>query len=81
MNTISYTSARSNLAKTMDKVCEDHSPIIITRGNAKPVVMMSLEDFEAIEETNYLMRSPKNAARLLDSIDEIESLISQQKID
>lgn len=81
MDTISYTSARGNLAKTMDKVCEDHAPIVITRANAKPVVMMSLEDFEALEETNYLMRNPSNAARLMDSINEIESMISNQSID
>ena len=68
MNTITYTSARSNLAQTMDKVCDDHAPVIITRKAAKPVVMMSLDDYEALEETAYLLRSPKNARRLLESI-------------
>ena len=73
MDTITYTSARGNLAKTMKKVCDDHSPVIITRKTAKPVVMMSLEDFEALEETAYLLRSPKNARRLLESVAELES--------
>jgi len=73
MNTITYTSARSNLAKTMEKVCDDHSPVIITRKTSQPVVMMSLEDFEALEETAYLLRSPKNARRLLESIAELEA--------
>ncbi|MCK4838910.1 MAG: type II toxin-antitoxin system prevent-host-death family antitoxin [Desulfobulbaceae bacterium] len=73
MNTITYTSARGNLAKTMAKVCDDHSPVVITRKTAQPVVMMSLEDFEALEETAYLLRSPKNARRLLESIAELES--------
>ncbi len=73
MDTITYTSARGNLAKTMEKVCDDHSPVIITRKTAQPVVMMSLEDFEALEETAYLLRSPKNARRLLESIAELES--------
>lgn len=73
MDTITYTSARSNLAKTMEKVCDDHSPVVITRKTAKPVVMMSLEDFEALEETAYLLRSPKNARRLLESVAELES--------
>lgn len=73
MDTITYTSARGNLAKTMKKVCDDHSPVIITRKTAQPVVMMSLEDFEALEETAYLLRSPKNARRLLESIAELES--------
>jgi antitoxin YefM len=73
MEAISYTNARSNLAKTMEKVCEDHDPVIITRRNENSVVMMSLEDFQALEETAYLLRSPKNARRLLESIAELES--------
>ncbi len=73
MDTITYTSARGNLAKTMKKVCDDHSPVIITRKAEKPVVMMSLEDYQALEETAYLLRSPKNARRLLESIAQLES--------
>ena len=73
MNTITYTSARSNLAQTMDKVCDDHAPVIITRKAAKPVVMMSLDDYEALEETANLLRSPKNARRLLESIVQLEA--------
>lgn len=73
MEAISYTSARANLAKTMEKVCNDHSPIIITRKSENPVVMMSLDDFNAMEETAYLLRSPANAKKLLDSIAELES--------
>lgn len=73
MEAISYTNARSNLAKTMEKVCEDHDPVIITRRNESSVVMMSLEDFQALEETAYLLRSPKNARRLLESIAQLET--------
>jgi len=73
MEAISYTNARSNLAKTMEKVCADHDPVIITRRNENSVVLMSLEDFQALEETAYLLRSPKNARRLLESIAELES--------
>jgi antitoxin YefM len=72
MDTITYTSARGNLAKTMKKVCDDHSPVIITRKTESPVVMMSLEDYQALEETAYLLRSPKNARRLLESIAQLE---------
>jgi antitoxin YefM len=79
MTTISYTSARANLAKTMQKVCEDHTPYIITRSNAEPVVMISLADYEALQETHYLMRSPANAARIAESIEEIEKMISDDK--
>lgn len=73
MNAITYSQVRSNLAKTMDKVCDDHSPIIITRKSQRSVVMISLEDYQALEETAYLLRSPKNARRLLESIVELES--------
>jgi len=73
MDAISYTAARANLARTMEKVCDDHAPVIITRKSETPVVMMSLEDFEAMEETTYLLRSPANARNLLESIAELES--------
>ncbi|HEY5812408.1 MAG TPA: type II toxin-antitoxin system prevent-host-death family antitoxin, partial [Terrimicrobiaceae bacterium] len=65
---ISYTAARENLASTMDRVCADHSPVIITRNRNQSVVMLSLEDYESLEETAYLMRSPANAKRLLEAI-------------
>jgi antitoxin YefM len=73
MNAVTYSQARENLAETMDKVCDDHSPIIITRKNERSVVMISLEDYEALEETAYLLRSPKNARRLLESIADLEA--------
>jgi antitoxin YefM len=73
VDAISYTAARANLAKTMEKVCNDHTPVIITRKSESPVVMISLEDYRAIEETAYLLRSPTNARRLLESIDELEA--------
>jgi antitoxin YefM len=57
----------------MDKVCDDHTPIIITRKNQRSVVIISLEDYESLEETAYLLRSPRNARRLLESIAELES--------
>jgi len=72
MTAISYTAARENLASTMDKVCQDHDPVIITRNRNQAVVMMSLEDYSSWEETAYLMRSPANARRLAESIEQIE---------
>jgi len=56
----------------MDRVCDDHAPIIVTRKSSRSVVMISLEDYEALEETAYLIRSPENARRLLESIAELE---------
>ena len=72
MDAISYTFARANLTSTMAKVCNDHTPVIITRKSEAPVVMMSLEDYEAMEETTYLLRSPANARNLLESIAKLE---------
>lgn len=65
MDAITYTAARANLASTMDRVCNDHEALIITRNGAQSVVMLSLEDFKALEETAYLLRTPANAKRLL----------------
>ncbi len=79
MDAISYTAARSNLAKTMERVCEDHSPVIITRSKARSVVMLSLEDYEALQETAYLLRAPSNARRLLESVAELEQGGGQER--
>jgi antitoxin YefM len=65
MDAISYSAARANLASTMDRVCNDHEALIITRNGEQSVVMLSLEDFQALEETAYLLRSPANAKRLI----------------
>lgn len=70
MDTLSYSAFRSRLASTLDKVNEDHVPILITRQNGKPAVVMSLEDFKSYEETAYLMASPRNAGRLNQAIAE-----------
>lgn len=72
MDTITYSAARTSLATTMKKVCENHEPVIITRQKEESVVMLSLEDFRSLEETAYLLRVPKNARRLLESIAELE---------
>ena len=73
MEAITYTAARQNLAKTMEKVCKDRAPVIVTRRTANSVVIMSLEDYEALEETAYLLRSPKNARRLIESVAQLEN--------
>ena len=73
MKAITYSEARTKLADTINRVCEDHSPVSITKKNDKSVVMISLDDYEAMEQTTYLLRSPKNAQRLLESIRELES--------
>ena len=73
MDTMSYSAFRTNLASTLDKVNDDHKPMLITRQNGLPSVVMSLEDFQSYEATAYLMASPKNAERLNQAIAEIEA--------
>jgi antitoxin YefM len=72
MRAITYTAAREGLASTMDEVCRDRSPVIITRNRNQSVVMLSLADYEQLEETSYLLRSPTNARRLLSAIVSLE---------
>jgi len=69
---VNYTDARKNLAAIMDRVTADHDAVIITRQKAKSVVVMSLDDYNSIQETAYLLRSPVNAARLRRSIEQVE---------
>ena len=69
---MTYTVARENLASTMDRVCDDRDPVIITRNRDQAVVMLSLEDYESLQETAYLLRSPANAKRLFDAIEAAE---------
>jgi antitoxin YefM len=71
MHTVTYTQIRNNFAATMNRVCDDHAPIIITRQNQSPVVMMSLEDYNGIEETLYLIKSSKNATRILKAMTDV----------
>lgn len=73
MKAMTYSTARAKLAETMETVCEDHDPVIITRRNSDSVVMISLDDYEALNETTYLLKSPRNARRLIESIHELET--------
>lgn len=72
MEIISYTKARNNFSDVMNQVCENHTPITIYRQENKPVVLMSLEDYNSIEETMYLMSTPNNLKNLLESVEEIK---------
>ena len=73
MRAMTYTAARENLASTMERVCEDHDPVIITRRRDQAVVMVSLEDYESLEETAYLLRSPRNARRLREAVEQLRA--------
>lgn len=79
MRAKTYTEAREKLSDIIEKVCEDHDPLIITKRRDKAVVMISLEDYESMEETAYLLKSPRNVHRLLESIKEIEEGRGRQR--
>ena len=71
MDAITYTEARNRLAETIDRVTANHEPVIITRRGRQAVVMLSLDDFNAWQETEYLTRSAANAADLIQAVEEI----------
>ena len=73
MDAVTYSSARANLASTMNRVCEDHEALIITRNGEQSVVMLSLEDYNALVESAYLLRNPANAKRLLSAIGQLNA--------
>jgi antitoxin YefM len=73
MDAVTYSSARANLASTMDRVCNDHEALIITRNGEQSVVMLSLEDYNALAESAYLLRNPTNAKRLLSAIGQLNA--------
>jgi len=73
MHAITCSSARANLARTMDRVCQDHEALIITRSGERAVVMLSLEDYQSLAETAYLLRNPTNAKRLLAATTQLDS--------
>lgn len=72
MTHVSYSDLRANLARMMDKVCKTRAPLLVTRQNARSVVMLSEEDYESLMETVHLLRSPANAARLLASMQQAD---------
>jgi antitoxin YefM len=73
MKTMSYSESRARYAEVLDSVVDDREEVVITRAGHEPVVIVSLEDYESLKETAYLLRSPENARRLLASIESLES--------
>lgn len=68
MNVLTFSEARAGLKQTMDDVCRDHTPAVITRQRGEHVVMMSLDDYNALNETVYLLGTEANARHLRESI-------------
>ena len=79
MQTSTFTHTRQHLASTMDYVTLNHNPITITRQNKEPVVMISLHDYNSMQETAYLMQSSNNALRLNQAIEQLESGFGQHR--
>lgn len=73
MQAITYSEARHDLKNVMDEACRNHEPVLITRRKGESVVLLSLEDYESLMESEYLLSSPANAARLMQSLEEARS--------
>jgi antitoxin YefM len=73
------TNFRQQLKSYLDKVRNDHEPLVVTGANAEDVVVISKTDYESMEETFYLLKSPANAARLLKGIQDYENGLGQER--
>ena len=73
MDALTFSDARAKLAEVMRRVNEDHAPVMVTTQRGKPVVLMSLDHYNSLEETAYLLRDPKRARRLMDSVDRLRA--------
>jgi antitoxin YefM len=74
-----YTDFRQQLKSYLDKVRSSHSPLFVTSANGEDVVVLSKSDYESMEETFYLLKSPKNAARLLQGIEDYEKGLGKER--
>lgn len=73
MEIVTYSETRANLKAVLDRVVDDCVPIVITRQRGKPVVMISMDDWNSMQETRYLLSTPNNAKRLLDAIERLDA--------
>jgi len=73
MHTITYTDLRQHLSSALDRVNQDHTPMLVTRQKGKEAVLISYDDYKSLEETLHLLSSPANSKRLLKSIEELET--------
>lgn len=73
MKTMSFSESRARYRETLDAVIDDREEVVITRAGRDPVVIVSLEDYESLKETAYLLQNPANARRLLGSIERLEA--------
>lgn len=80
MALVSFTDLRQNMASHFDRVTEDREPLIVTRQGGKGnLVVMSEDEFEGWQETVHLLSSPKNAERLLASIQQVRAGATRER--
>ena len=79
MQITTYTNFRQRLKSYLDSVRNNHTPLIVTSANSEDVVVLSKSDYESMEETFYLLKSPANAARLLKSMEDYETGLGQER--
>ena len=79
MKTMNFSHTRQNLASTFDLVVDNSIPVTVTRQNKEPVVIISMKDYRAMEETAYLMQSEANAKRLNRSIAQLEAGLAKNR--
>lgn len=73
MDVLTYSDARARLKEVMDRVVEDRTPVVVTRQGSEAVVMVSLADWKAMEETSHLLSRPRNAERLKNAIRQLNA--------
>lgn len=79
MEITSYSNFRQNLKSFLDKVFINKEPLFITRSNGEDVVVLSKSDYESMQETFYLLKSPKNAERIMKGLEEYENNKGQER--
>jgi antitoxin YefM len=73
MKVLNYSDTRARLKDVMDQVVDDRTPVVVTRKRGEAVVMVSLADWNAMEETFHLMSQPANAQRLTEAIRQLDA--------
>ncbi|MCF4005617.1 type II toxin-antitoxin system prevent-host-death family antitoxin [Corynebacterium uropygiale] len=73
MRTMSYSESRAHYAEALSSAVDDHEEVIITRSGKGSAVLLSLDDYNSLVESAYLMRSPRNAQRLLEAVERLNN--------
>lgn len=73
MDVLTYSDTRANLKDVMDRVVNDRRPVVVTRQKAEAVVMVSLSDWNAMEETMHLLSTPANVEALRESVQQLDA--------